>query len=59
MAVMDLISLIHVASFVCYVTQIVEIFHILQLFSIIIPIGDGCLEILITIVFFSTFISIP
>jgi len=52
MAVLDLISLIHVASFVCYATQVVEIFHILLLFSIIIRIGDGCLEILITLVFF-------
>jgi hypothetical protein len=51
MAVPDLISLTHVVSFVFYATQVVEIFHILLLFSITILIGDGCLEILITLFF--------
>jgi hypothetical protein len=52
MAILELISLVHVASFVCYATQVVERFHILLLFSIIIHIDDGCLQILITLVFF-------
>jgi hypothetical protein len=57
MAVLDLISLTHVASFVFYDTQVVEIFHILLLFSIIIRIGDGSLQILITLVFFNIYFN--
>jgi hypothetical protein len=53
MAVRDLISWVHLASFVNHATQVAEIVHVLQLFLIYhIFTGDSRLEIFIILIIF-------
>ena len=59
MAILDLIFLVHITSFVCYATQVVERFHILLLFSIIIHMMMVISRFSLPQFFFLTFISIP
>ena len=59
MAILDLISQVHLPSSVTLLPKYLKHFTFSSCFwSIVIVIGDGCLEILITFVF-STFISMP